>query len=192
MKQPSHPSNGQDDAASTQPDWRQTLAQHDRMLRAVVAARLGERQAVDEVLQEIALAVVGGRTPLADVDRVAPWLYRLAVRQTLLYRRKHGCARRLLDRFATVAGVSEFDSRAVDPLDWLLTLERGALVRQGLARLAPRDREILLLKYSEDWSYQEIADRLGVSRSAVEARLHRARGRLREELSANQVIEVRT
>ena len=71
-----------------------------------------------------------------------------------------------------------------DPLAWLLTLERQRLVRQGLARLAPRDAEILLLKYTEDWSYRELADRLGVSTSAVEARLHRARQRLRDELAA--------
>ncbi len=189
MTQPRPHSDGAADSASTPFDWQQALAQHDRMLRAVVAARLGERQAVDEVLQEVALAAVAGRAPLADVSRVAPWLYRLAVRQTLLYRRKHGRARRLLDRFATIARVSDFDSRAVDPLEWLLADERGAMVRQGLARLAPRDREILLLKYTEDWSYQEIAARMGVSCSAVEARLHRARGRLREVLSAINVSE---
>ena len=185
-------SDGDRGSASTPIDWPQTLAQHDRMLRAVVAARLGERQAVEEVLQEIALAAVAGRARLADATRVTPWLYRLAVRQTLLYRRKHGRARRLLDRFAATVTAGEFESRAVDPLEWLLADERGALVRQGLARLTPRDREILLLKYTEDWSYQEIADRLAVSASAVEARLHRARGRLRDELSAMNVSEAKT
>ena len=49
--------------------------------------------------------------------------------------------------------------------------------------------EILLLKYTEDWSYREIARQLGVSDSAIEARLHRARKRLRVELTALEVIE---
>jgi RNA polymerase sigma factor (sigma-70 family) len=192
MTEPRPHSDGDRGSASIRIDWPHTLAQHDRMLRAVVAARLGERQAVEEVLHEIALAAVAGRDRLADATRVTPWLYRLAVRQTLLYRRKHGRARRLLDRFAATAPAGEFDSRSVDPLEWLLADERGALVRQGLARLAPRDREILLLKYTEDWSYQQIAARLAVSCSAVEARLHRARGRLREELSAMNVSEAKT
>lgn len=189
MTEPRPNSAGDRGFASPPIDWPQTLAQHDRLLRAVVAARLGERQAVEEVLQEVALAAVRGGQRLADPARVTPWLYRLAIRQTLLYRRKHGRARRLLDRFAAAAPASDFDVRAIDPLDWLMADERGALVRQGLARLAPRDREILLLKYTEDWSYQEIAARLAVSCSAVEARLHRARGRLREELSAMNVSE---
>ena len=47
------------------------------------------------------------------------------------------------------------------------------LVRDAVERLPRRDREILLLKYTEDWSYRELAGHLGVSESAVEARLHR-------------------
>ena len=36
-----------------------------------------------------------------------------------------------------------------------------------------------MLKYTEDWSYRALAEHLGISESAVETRLHRARGRLR-------------
>ena len=41
-----------------------------------------------------------------------------------------------------------------------------------------------MLKYNEDWSYHALAEHLGISHSAVEARLHRARQRLRTELAA--------
>ena len=63
-------------------------------------------------------------------------------------------------------------------------------MRVALERLSERDAEILLLKYTENWSYQQIADHLGVSHSAVESRLHRARKRMRAELAAMAVIEV--
>jgi RNA polymerase sigma-70 factor (ECF subfamily) len=68
--------------------------------------------------------------------------------------------------------------------------EKRELIRVALDRLASRDAEILLLKYTEDWSYRELAEHLGISHSAVEARLHRARARLRCELTALNVIEV--
>jgi RNA polymerase sigma-70 factor (ECF subfamily) len=163
-------------------DWQQALAEHARWLRTVVLARVGERGAVEEVLQEVALAAVRQRAPLVDRDRLAPWLYRLAVRQSLLYRRKLGRRRRLHARYAERTQPSERDPRAVEPLDWLLADERRQQLRQGLSRLARRDAEILLLKYTEDWSYQQLARHLGISPSAVEARLHRARQRLREAL----------
>jgi RNA polymerase sigma-70 factor (ECF subfamily) len=69
--------------------------------------------------------------------------------------------------------------------------ERQVLVRQALARLQSRDAEILMLKYTEDWNYRQLAERLGISHSAVETRLHRARARLRIELIALNVIEVK-
>ena len=170
-------------------DWASTLAQHDRWLRTVVLARLGERQAVDEVMQEVCLAAVQQKAPLNDPTKVAPWLYRLAVLQSLLYRRQRGRSRKLTDRYAERVRPREEDSRAPDALDWLLADERKKLVRTALEKLPSRDGEILLLKYGEDWSYQQIADHLGVSHSAAEARLHRARQRLRNELAALNVTE---
>jgi RNA polymerase sigma factor (sigma-70 family) len=171
-------------------DWQLALAQHDRWLRMIVLARLREPQAVDEVMQEVALAAVRQAAPISDAAKVAPWLYRLAVRHSLLYRRKCGRRRRLNDRYADRVQHGERGGRRnVDPLGWLLAEERRSMVRQALGRLAPRDAEILLLKYTEDWNYHQIAEHLGVSHSAVEARLHRARARLRQELAALEVVE---
>jgi RNA polymerase sigma-70 factor (ECF subfamily) len=171
-------------------DWAATLARHDRWLRTVVVARLGERQAVDEVMQEVALAAVAQRAPLHDPARAAAWLYQLAVRQALLYRRRRGRQRRLLDRYAGSQAADPGGATAGDPLDGLLHDERRALVREALGRLPRRDAEILLLKYTEGWNYRELAAHLGVSDSAVEARLHRARRRLREAVAGTHAIEV--
>ena len=172
-------------------NWSTILAQHDRWLRTVVYSRLRDREAVDDVMQEVALAAVRQSAPIADVNKVAPWLYRLAVRQVLLYRRKMGRRRKLLDRYVTRVHSTEEQYGDTDPLNWLLARERRGMIRQALQKLSGRDAEILLLKYTEGWSYHQIANHLGVSHSAVEARLHRARQRLREELATAQVIEVR-
>ncbi|MFN0019390.1 MAG: RNA polymerase sigma factor [Pirellulaceae bacterium] len=167
-------------------DWQAALAQHDRWLRTIVLARVRERQAVDDVMQEVALAAVRQAAPLADVAKVAPWLYRLAVRQALLYRRKCGRRRRLQENYENRHERHHENGHAnesiLEPLGWLLSGERQALVRQALGQIAARDREILLLKYTENWNYGQIAGHLGISHSAIEARLHRARRRLREQL----------
>lgn len=170
-------------------DWPAVLAEHDRWLRMVLFARLGDRQAVDEVMQEVSLAAVEQKAPLIDASKVAPWLYRLAVTQALLYRRRMGRRRKLTEGYAERVRPTESDSRTMDPLAWLLADERRKLVRVALERLPARDAEILLLKYGEDWSYHEIADHLGIDHSAVETRLYRARQRLRKELTALHVVE---
>ncbi len=172
-------------------DWQAALAQHERWLRTVIFARVGERQAVDEVYQEVALAAVKQAAPLTDPAKVSPWLYRLAVLQSLLYRRKCGRRRRLDDGYQQeVRGT--YRPRAPDPLDWLIAEERRKLVRDSLTKLPPRDAEILLLKYTENWNYHQIAAHLGISHAAVEARLHRARARLRQELVSREIVEATT
>lgn len=170
-------------------DWQAVLVEHQRWLWTIIYARVGEPQAVDEVLQEVALAAVRQSAPIDDQTKVAPWLYRVAIRQSLLYRRKMGRIRKLKDRYADREQPTEVDRRQQSPLDWLLADERKDLIRKAMSGLKEKDREILLLKYTENWNYKQIADQLGVSHSAVEARLHRARQRLRTELKTLQVID---
>jgi len=134
-------------------------------------------------MQQVALAAMAKGHQLRDLGSIGPWLYRLAVVEALQYRRRQGRRRSLMQRFAERVPPTDCDTREADPLDWLLADERQALVRQALRCLPPRDAEILLLKYSEDWSYRQLAEHLGLSHSAVEARLHRARRRLRQALA---------
>ena len=172
-----------------EPGWSARLMLHARWLRAVIVARSGDVSAIDEIYQEVALAVAKQKEDLPE-DRVAPWLYRIAVRQALLHRRRLGRQKRI-DRDYRLRRSSDTESESsLDPLVWLLSDERQQLVRRAIQRLHAKDAELLMLKYSESWSYHELANHLGISHSAVETRLHRARQRLRAELVALQVVEV--
>lgn len=187
---PSFKSASQDgENSGTSIDWQTVLPEYDRWLRTVVYSRLRDVDATNDVMQEVALAAVRQAAPLHDADRVAPWLYRLAVRQVLLFRRQKGRQRRLADRYARQQVWHETKGISPDPLQWLLADERRELVRATLERLPTRELEILLLKYTENWSYHDIARRLGISASAVESRLHRARQRMRAALSELRVTE---
>ncbi|MEM9657680.1 MAG: sigma-70 family RNA polymerase sigma factor, partial [Planctomycetota bacterium] len=158
------------------------LATHERWLRTVLAARGVDRSALDETLQEVLAAAIGGWDRLKEEDKRGPWLYQIAVRQAQQYRRRMGRRRKLLVRYAE-SGMCDEEAHAADPLAWLLAEEQQQLVRKAIARLPEADAELLLLKYSEDWSYRQLAEQLGASVTAIEARLHRARKRLRSALA---------
>ena len=184
MSEPSRrPTTEAEEPGASVPDWGSTLAVHESWLRRVVASRLGEPQAVEEVMQDVAVAALAQRSPLRDPARAAVWLYRLAVRHVLIYRRKSGRRRGLIGRYAARQG-SFGPEGPGSPLLWLVKDERQKLVQQALGRLPPRDAELLVLKYAEGFSAREVAERLGVTIPTIEARLHRARGRLRTELAA--------
>lgn len=163
-------------------DWPAELERHARWLRTVALARVGDAAAADDVMQEVAAAAVEKGHQLRDPASAPAWLYRLTVIAALQYRRRQGRRRKLVERYADRLAPAEYNSRERDPLDWLLSDERKNMVREALKNLPARDAEILLLKYSEDWSYRQMAEHLGMSTSAIEARLHRARQKLRRVL----------
>ncbi|MEE8390586.1 MAG: sigma-70 family RNA polymerase sigma factor [Anaerolineae bacterium] len=58
--------------------------------------------------------------------------------------------------------------------------EQEAQIQQLLAALSPTDRAAITFRYWYDYSYEEIAEALNLTISAVKSRLHRARRSLAE------------
>jgi RNA polymerase sigma-70 factor (ECF subfamily) len=177
---PSIDSLSAENGVSVSVDWERCLATHKQWLKKVIWARTGELQAVEDVFQEIALAAIEQKSPLADPAKAAPWLHRLAVIQSARYRRKQCRDRRAVHRVAQQRHLG--NGHDDDLLAWLVDKERLAQTRAALERLAGKDAEILMLKYGQRWSYRLIAERFGISEKAVDSRLMRARARLRQEL----------
>ncbi|MGH7130210.1 MAG: RNA polymerase sigma factor, partial [Planctomycetaceae bacterium] len=146
-------------------DWAAELARHRRWLRTVIVARLGTADGAEDVLQEVSVAAIEQRAPLHDPNKSAAWLYQLAVNQVLLYRRRTGRERRRLSRYGERR--ANGSNGSPDPLDWLLADERQRLIREAVGRLSEEDAEVLMLKYTEDWTCRDLAEHLGVSHSAV-------------------------
>ena len=87
-------------------------------------------------------------------------------------------------RQATLAADPE-DVRAGTVEDQAEALLQRAAVRAALARLSPRDRELIALKFHAGLENAELAAVLGVSPSNAGTLLHRAMTKLRETLDAN-------
>jgi RNA polymerase sigma-70 factor, ECF subfamily len=111
------------------------------------------------------------------------WLFAIARNAALdeLRRRK----RQPVDaRHADAAGD---DLASVEAIE---RIERGAALHQALLALAPREREIVLLKFHGALGNAELARVLGISESNAGTRLHRALLKLREQCSALGIEEV--
>lgn len=164
-------------------DWNAALSANESRLRSTIASRVGENAAVDEVFQDVALAATRQKAPIRDPSKVGAWLRRLATVYSLLYRRSLGRKKKLLQRYQDRVPIRETSGIDAEPLHWLLSEERRALVREATALLSDDERLVLTLKYAEERSYKEIAEEIGATVSAVQSKLHRARARLREKLA---------
>ncbi len=162
-------------------EWLMGLKQHEPWLRKVLFNRVGDRDVVDDLMQEIGVAISRPELRPDDINRLGAWLYRVAVKQSFLYRRKMGRYRKHFsssDEPLTTAA----DQQPADPLQWLMGREHQQAVRRCLRELSETDRDLLMLKYSENWTYQQLADRLGVTVHTIEHRLLKAKKRLRQLL----------
>ena len=170
-------------------DWSHELLRHRSWLCSVLLSRSRDPQAVEDLWQELAVVVLRQGHQLKDANRVAPWLYKIAVRQALMYRRMLGRQRRQRQAQFDRAQ-SDSTANHYDPLNWLLRDERASLIREAIATLPSRDAELLVLKYSEDWSYRELAEHIGTTESTIDSRLFRARQKLRTALSRRNIAGV--
>ena len=177
------------DSATFQPapesiDWPAALEDHGSWIRKVVNARLRHAHDVDDVVQEISSAVFRQDSRPEDPAKVAPWLYGVAVRQASQFLRKRGQHERLLDRYAE-KGRDDAPSFP-NPREWVMQREQSQGVREALENLPAEDREILLLKYTEELPYRQLASLLGVTEKVIEHRLLKARQALRRQLKLQQ------
>lgn len=163
-------------------NWVEALESNRRWLATVIRSRLADHQAAEDVLQEVALAAIAQSSRPTDPSKVAPWLYRIALRKVINHHRSTGRRRRLMDRAVAGGHVSE-EALSDAPGEWLMKSERNESLARALNSLEPHDRQILLLKYSEGWGYQELSEHLGVSIKTVEYRLLKARKSLRARMN---------
>lgn len=136
--------------------------------------------------------LLGDRAAAEDVVALA---YERAYRRRRSFDPRRGSERAWLFGIARNAALDELRRRrrvtpiTLDPEDEGLAaadedVVRRATVRDALARLEPRDRELVALKFHGDLTNGELARVLRTSESNVGTRLHRAMTKLREACDA--------
>ena len=80
-----------------------------------------------------------------------------------------------------------FWKRNVQPLDekMVLPTEEDRSLWEAVGKLKPTYRGVIHLYYYEGYDQEEIAQILGISRTAVQTRMQRAREHLKKELNEN-------
>ncbi|MDN4069725.1 RNA polymerase sigma factor [Paenibacillus sp. FSL R5-0407] len=104
-----------------------------------------------------------------EENKFSAWMYKVAINRYFdLCRREK--------RYAYQAEIPDVQApEKEEPEERLLQRERREEIEQTLAQLKPLHKQLILLKYEMELSYQEIAELLGMTTEAVKATLFRAR-----------------
>jgi RNA polymerase sigma-70 factor (ECF subfamily) len=133
--------------------------------------RVSDPARAEELAQETFLALLRSGVRYEPRAMFRTYLYAIALKILRADRRKTTFRAAFLGQQGTIPDPAKRDAT-----------ESDLWVRRAIAKLAPMDRETLLLREFEQLSYDEIAELLQLAVNTVRSRLFRARMALRELL----------
>jgi len=149
------------------------LAANDGWLRALVRRLVDDGQ-TDDVLQEVWGHAM--RTPPRDEQALPAWLATVARR--IAGKKARSSQRR--KKHEQLAAETR-SANAVDPSHLVARVEERQRVAQTVLELDEPFRTVVLLRYFEELTPEQIAERLNIPGATVRSRLHRGHERLRAQ-----------
>jgi RNA polymerase sigma-70 factor, ECF subfamily len=140
-------------------------------LRKLVASADG----AEDTLQDVWLDVFRHLPKLNDPQAFVAWLYRVARDRAFGRLRKTRRGEKPLDETA-VAGLAAEEPNDFSPQD-------AARIHAALDQLPAEQREVLVLRFLEDMSYDQIAQIVGCQLGTVRSRIHYGKQALRRALT---------
>jgi RNA polymerase sigma-70 factor (ECF subfamily) len=151
-----------------------------RPLWAYLARVSGDPALADDLLQESYYRFLRAERRFDSESHRRNYLFRIA---TNLAHDRHRRGRHAVN--VPVPAENE-PGALVDRSDLAAETERRTDLARAMARLKPREREMLWLAYAQGSSHEEIAASLGVRKGSIKILLFRARRRLAAALGGNR------
>ncbi len=170
--------------------FEELVSRYQIRLVSIFENMVGRRSMAEDLAQEVFLRIYRARKRYTAGSRFSTWLYRIAHNVA-------SNARRSLARRREVNVVASSDAEmSAQPLTHMVKeasglmptrqldkVERAQIVRAAMEALNERQRMALLLSKFEGMSYEEIAESMELSVSAIKSLLSRARVNLKDILS---------
>ncbi len=140
----------------------------------LMVARTGSLHDADDLIQETLIKVYLNLRSYSKAYTFGQWIYTIA-RNTLIdsERRRHDdCS--ISDRFSIT------DGKNPSPEQCVINSQSRSLIEASIERLTPRHATLFRMRFLEEYSYEEIAERLNMPLGTVKTNIHRARTKMCE------------
>lgn len=163
-------------------DWLVTY--YHAPVFAVISGILRNPNDAADVTQEVFLKAFRGIRAFRQGSTLKTWLYRIAVRESLNYKRwfwRHLRFQSSIEE-EQLCGTADLEDAGASPFDELASREIQQVVQHALGEVPAVFRAAVILRDLEGLSYEEVAEILDVSVGTVKSRILRGRRMLREIL----------
>ncbi len=148
--------------------FEQLYDSHKRQVWLYCLKIVGDKDLASDIFQETFIRVHEKMASFRGTGSLSGWIFRIA--RNLCYD-----ALRRIRKHPSVDEVEDL----VSPTNSYDTVDHREELRKALDALKPEQREIIILREIQGFSYQEIADLTGATLASVKVRLFRAREKLR-------------
>jgi len=158
---------------------RELYHRYRQQVYNLVVYSIGDSLHAQDLLQTVFLKVFRGLPKFRFQSSLATWIYRIAHNECQDHHRRRGAVHVPLE--AILGSPDEIDTQPLTDYQHALQ-EREAIVRQAVMQLPFKMREVIVLRYVEGLSYEEIGRVLRCALGTVASRLSRALTELEERL----------
>ncbi|MBN1555957.1 MAG: sigma-70 family RNA polymerase sigma factor [Phycisphaerae bacterium] len=149
------------------------VQQYQAPLRYYLRRLMGNEHQAEDILQDVWMTMIRELKRLRDPKSFSVWLYRIARNRAFRFLRRQG-------RLPQVSLKEEDNLPREDTPEF--TAEDAAAIHAALDKLSLDHREILVLRFFEDMSYEQLASLIGCNHGTVRSRLHYAKKMLRKQI----------
>ena len=146
--------------------------------------RLGVYDEEDRIdlLQDVFIKVYKNLAGYDPKLSFSSWIYRITHNECVSFFRKKGARPQIVTTTEEGSDLLEFIQDEGEPLQQVFDKESKTIVEEGLSTLSELHRDILVLRFFEEYDYKEISDILKIPMGSVATHIHRAKKALRDNL----------
>jgi RNA polymerase sigma-70 factor (ECF subfamily) len=140
---------------------------------------LGDRVLAEDALQIVFMKVHRAMAGFRFESSFSTWIYRITANECQNQARRSGA--RFVPLEAILGSAEELDPGPLQDYEQARS-QRQEIIKQAIMELPEKLRAVIVLKYIEGLSYEEIASVLGCKTGTVASRMNRALARLESQL----------
>jgi RNA polymerase sigma-70 factor (ECF subfamily) len=175
----------QEARAGNQQAFSRLVSAYQRPVYNLTFRMLGNTQEAEDAAQETFLRAYARLRQYDEGHKFSTWLFSIA---------NHHCIDRLRKRRTNHISIDDnpvlqnLEELSPQPEENLLDQEQTVELQRLIDRLEPEYRTPLVLRYWEDYSYEQIAEVMALTIPAVKSRLFRARKQIADLYREAQVV----
>lgn len=157
--------------------FRALFERHKDKVFSIALRYSGDEAVAQDIAQETFLKLFVGLRSFRGESSFGSWLYRLVVNSCLDQKRKTRRLLPLLDEALAILRAPD-----ISAFDEVARAELSNRLQAGVASLPDEQRILLVLRYTQSLTYDEIAEILGTSSGTIASRLNRIHKTLERRL----------